>query len=58
MDRSIDEVAPGDVLMVKEGEVVPVDGLALGPTVLDESALTGESLPVERDGASRSAAAW
>jgi heavy metal translocating P-type ATPase len=46
--RSIEEVRPGDVLMVKGGEVVPVDGLALGPTVLDESALTGESRPVER----------
>jgi heavy metal translocating P-type ATPase len=49
VDRSIDVVAPGDILMVKGGEVVPVDGLALGPTVLDEAALTGESRPVERD---------
>ena len=41
-------VAVGDVLLVKPGEVVPVDGRALEPTVLDESVLTGESTPVAR----------
>ena len=42
-------VAPGDLLLVPSGEVVPVDGSLVSPTaVLDESALTGESLPVER----------
>ena len=41
-------VVPGDRLLVKPGEVVPVDGLAESPAVLDESALTGESVPVER----------
>jgi heavy metal translocating P-type ATPase len=49
--RSIDEVRPGDRLLVKTGEVVPVDGVTLGPAVLDESALTGESRPVERPAA-------
>ena len=45
----VEEVAPGDLLLVKTGEVVPVDGLLASPTcVLDESALTGESRPVER----------
>jgi heavy metal translocating P-type ATPase len=45
----VEDVAPGDVLLVKPGEVVPVDGLLAGATsVLDESALTGESRPVER----------
>jgi heavy metal translocating P-type ATPase len=45
----IDEVRPGDLLLVKPGEVVPVDGLVEDePAVLDESALTGESRPVER----------
>ena len=45
----IGEVDPGDVLLVKHGEVVPVDGLlSSGNGVLDESALTGESRPVER----------
>lgn len=42
------EVVPGDRLMVGTGELVPVDGNLLVPAVLDESALTGESLPVER----------
>jgi len=45
----IGEVRPGDLLLVKHGEVVPVDGLLVsGIGVLDESALTGESRPVER----------
>jgi heavy metal translocating P-type ATPase len=44
----IDDVGPGDRLLVKRGEVVPVDGiLESGNAVLDESALTGESRPVE-----------
>ena len=45
----ISEVKKGDLLLVKPGEVVPVDGLiASQEAVLDESALTGESRPVER----------
>lgn len=40
-------VTPGDVLVVATGEVVGVDGVLLSAAVLDESALTGESLPVE-----------
>jgi heavy metal translocating P-type ATPase len=46
--RPIEEVRPTDRLFVKTGEVVPVDGLLLSSTVLDESTLTGESRPVER----------
>ncbi len=43
-DRQVGEVAVGDRLLVKPGEVVPVDGTVTGdPAVLDESALTGES---------------
>ncbi len=43
----VDDVRPGDVVVVRAGEVVPVDGVALGGrAVLDQSALTGESLPV------------
>jgi heavy metal translocating P-type ATPase len=46
----LDEVAVGDVLLVQPGEVVPVDGTVRGAAaVIDESALTGESLPVQRD---------
>jgi cation transport ATPase len=48
-DVAVDSIKPGDVLIVKPGEVVPVDGIIkTGKTTLDESALTGESLPVER----------
>ena len=44
----IAEVREGDHLLVKPGEVVPVDGLMTSEgAVLDESALTGESMPVE-----------
>ncbi|MEZ5178013.1 MAG: heavy metal translocating P-type ATPase [Acidimicrobiales bacterium] len=50
VDRSVDEVGVGDLLLVRAGEVVPVDGrLERGVAVLDESALTGEPLPVERE---------
>ena len=45
----IGEVRPADVVLVKHGEVVPVDGFLVSENcVLDESALTGESRPVER----------
>ncbi|MEW1954869.1 heavy metal translocating P-type ATPase [Terrabacter sp. NPDC080008] len=43
-----EEVVAGDVLVVGTGEVVPVDGRLLGPATFDESALTGEPMPVER----------
>lgn len=46
--HDIADVAEGDRLLVKPGEVVPVDGvITTGVAVLDESALTGESMPVE-----------
>ena len=48
LDVGVDEVAVGDLLVVKPGEVVPVDGIVGSETaVLDESALTGESKPVQ-----------
>ncbi|THD84762.1 heavy metal translocating P-type ATPase [Aliigemmobacter aestuarii] len=44
---SLDDLAPGDRLLIRQGDVVPVDGLILSQTAfLDTSALTGESLPV------------
>lgn len=46
----IEEVAEGDVLLVRPGEKIPVDGTVLtGHTAVDESMLTGESLPVEKE---------
>ncbi|HWS58707.1 MAG TPA: heavy metal translocating P-type ATPase, partial [Actinotalea sp.] len=47
-DVPVQEVSPGDRLLVGTGEVVPVDGRLLAPALLDESALTGEPLPVRR----------
>ena len=45
----LEQVRPGDLLMVAAGDLVPVDGTVAGaPAVLDESVLTGEALPVER----------
>jgi heavy metal translocating P-type ATPase len=46
---SLDSIAIGDAILVRAGEIVPIDGVVSGSkAVLDESALTGESLPVER----------
>ncbi|MBZ0139445.1 MAG: HAD-IC family P-type ATPase, partial [Pseudorhodoplanes sp.] len=45
----IDVIVPGDRLLIRRGDVVPVDGqVANGLAVLDQSALTGESLPVQQ----------
>ena len=46
---SIDEIAVGDVFAVRPGENIPVDGVIIqGTTAVDESALTGESIPVDK----------
>ena len=45
----VDEVETGDVIIVKPGEKIPVDGEVVeGQTAIDESMLTGESIPVEK----------
>jgi Cu+-exporting ATPase len=45
----IEAVRPGDILIVRPGEKVPVDGvIAEGRTSVDESMITGESLPVDK----------
>lgn len=45
----VEEVALGEILIVKAGESIPVDGiLTEGSSSIDESALTGESIPVEK----------
>ena len=49
-DVPLDAVHPGDLLRVRPGEKIPVDGIvAEGRTSVDESMLTGEPLPVEKD---------
>jgi Cu+-exporting ATPase len=46
----IDEVEVGDVIIVKPGDKIPVDGVIIeGRTSVDESMLTGESIPVEKN---------
>ncbi len=49
VDIPIDEVQVGDVVVVRPGEKIPVDGVVIeGHSAVDESMLTGESLPVEK----------
>jgi heavy metal translocating P-type ATPase len=48
-DAPVDEVAVGDAIVVRAGEVVPVDGVITSPVaVLDEAAVTGEPIPASR----------
>ncbi len=49
LDIPIEQVANGDTILVRPGEKVPVDGvISKGSSALDESMITGESLPVEK----------
>ncbi|MCL7466509.1 heavy metal translocating P-type ATPase [Phaeovulum sp. NW3] len=49
-DVALDDIAPGDRLLIRQGDVVPVDGRITSTTAfLDTSALTGESLPQRLD---------
>ncbi|GIW74873.1 MAG: copper-translocating P-type ATPase [Phycisphaerales bacterium] len=41
-------VMPGDLVLVRPGERCPVDGELVGPATMDESAVTGESVPVDK----------
>jgi heavy metal translocating P-type ATPase len=48
-DIAINQVAVGDAILVRAGEIIPVDGIITSPgAMLDEAALTGEAIPVPR----------
>lgn len=50
IEISIEEVEVGDIIIVKPGSKIPVDGIVIeGHTSVDESMLTGESIPVEKN---------
>jgi len=47
---SIDEVKIGDIILVRPGEKIPVDGIIIqGGSAVDESMVTGESIPVDKE---------
>lgn len=49
IEVDIDEISVGDLILVKPGEIIPSDGIIInGTSLVDESMLTGESIPVEK----------
>ncbi len=49
-DVPIDQVVAGDIIVVRPGEKIPVDGMVVkGQSAVDESMITGESIPVEKN---------
>ncbi|MGH9489244.1 MAG: heavy metal translocating P-type ATPase [Terriglobales bacterium] len=49
-ERPVEELAPGDLVRVRPGERIPADGrVRAGQSAVDESMLTGEAMPVEKD---------
>jgi len=54
IDLSVEQISPGDILRVRPGERVPVDGIVTeGASSIDESLVTGEPIPVEKLAGSR-----
>ena len=54
LDILLDQVTPGDLLRVRPGEKIPVDGVVLdGSSSVDESMITGEAIPVEKQAGAR-----
>jgi P-type E1-E2 ATPase len=48
-DVPVEQVAVGDDILVRAGEIIPVDGVIVSPSaILDEAAVTGEPIPVTR----------
>jgi heavy metal translocating P-type ATPase len=48
-ETAIEALRPGDRILIRQGDILPVDGRVLGgPALLDQSILTGESVPVRR----------
>lgn len=49
VETAVDDIRIGDTIVIKPGQTIPVDGTVIsGGTSIDESAITGESLPVEK----------
>lgn len=50
----VEDIVKGDIIVIKPGTSIPVDGIVIdGNSTVDESALTGESIPVEKSSGSR-----
>src|SRR5690625_5649962 len=49
VEVTVEDLQPGDLILVKSGEKIPIDGeIYEGESTVDESMLTGESVPVEK----------
>ncbi len=58
VETPVEEVKPGDIFVIRPGHNIPVDGIVIeGSSAVDESALTGESIPVDKEAGDRVSAA-